>query len=131
MEDDDSTYRFDYSREFLNWALTPPGFRADWLVGVRNEKKELVASITGVPVTVLVEEDKIKMCEINFLCVHKDYRAYKLAALLISEVTRRVNLRDKWQAVRIYLFRSILLARHCPPLSQEQHTIIVLLILRN
>ncbi len=101
MEDDDSTYRFDYSREFLNWALTPPGFRADWLVGVRNEKKELVASITGVPVTVLAEEDKIKMCEINFLCVHKDYRAYKLAALLISEVTRRVNLRDKWQAVRI------------------------------
>lgn len=49
--------------------------------------------------TVLVEEDKIKMCEINFLCVHKDYRAYKLAALLISEVTRRVNLRDKWQAI--------------------------------
>ena len=84
----------------MNWALTPPGVRADWRGGGRTEK-ELVASITGVPVTVLVEEDKIKMCEINFLCVHKDYRAYKLAALLISEVTRRVNLRDKWQAVTI------------------------------
>jgi glycylpeptide N-tetradecanoyltransferase len=43
-------------------------------VGVRNANKELVASITGVPVTVLVEEEKIKMCEINFLCVHKGYR---------------------------------------------------------
>lgn len=84
MEDDDSTYRFDYSREFLRWALTPPGFRVDWLVGVRNENKELVASITGVPVTVLVEEEKIKMCEINFLCVHKKYRDSKMASLLIS-----------------------------------------------
>jgi hypothetical protein len=43
-----------------------------------------VASITGVPVTVLVEEDKIKMAEINYLCVHKTHRVNKLAALLIS-----------------------------------------------
>ena len=49
--------------------------------------------------TVLVEDEKIKMCEINFLCVHKGYSEYKMAALLISEVTRRVNLRDKWQAI--------------------------------
>lgn len=84
VEDDDNTYRFDYSREFLKWALTPPGYRPEWLVGVRDEKKELVASITGVPVTTLTEADKIKMAEINFLCVHKKYRVNKLAALLIS-----------------------------------------------
>lgn len=99
VEDDDNTYRFDYSREFIRWALTPPGFRPDWLVGIRDENKTLVACITGVPVTVLVEEDKIKMAEINYLCVHKKERESKLAALLISEVTRRVNLRDKWQAI--------------------------------
>jgi len=58
-----------------------------------------VASITGVPVTTLVEADKIKMAEINFLCVHKNYRVKKMTPLLISEVTRRVNLRDKWQAI--------------------------------
>ncbi len=50
------------------------------------------------------------MAEINFLCVHKEYRnitvkkegkdvKFSLAPLLISEVTRRVNLRNKWQAV--------------------------------
>jgi len=76
-------------------------------VGVRDAKKELVASITGVPVTTLTEEDKIKMAEINFLCVHKNYRVNKLAALLISEVTRRVNLRDKWQAVTLFLISDI------------------------
>ena len=100
MEDGDNTYRFDYSREFLQWALTPPGYRPEWLVGVRNENKQLVASITGVPVTVLVEKDQIKMAEINFLCVHKSIRELKMASFLITEVTRRVNMRNKWQAVR-------------------------------
>ncbi len=49
-----------------------------------------------------VETDKIKMCEINYLCVHKKHRSKNLAATLIAEVTRQVNLRNKWQAVKIY-----------------------------
>lgn len=84
MEDDDNTFRFDYSKEFLQWSLTPPGFQPKWLVGIRNENKELVGSITGVPVLTLVEEDKLKMAEINYLCVHKDYRTQGLTPLLIS-----------------------------------------------
>ena len=59
----------------------------------------MVCSITGVPVHVGVEEEKIKMCEINYLCVHQKYRSKNLAATLIAEVTRRVNLRNKWQAI--------------------------------
>lgn len=39
------------------------------------------------------------MSEINFLCVHKNYRSKNFAALLIAEVTRRVNLKNKWQAI--------------------------------
>lgn len=99
VEDDDNTFRFDYSREFLRWALTPPGYQPKWLVGIRNEKKELVASITGVPVLTCVENDKIKMAEINYLCVHKNFREKNLTPILITEVTRRVNLKDKWQAI--------------------------------
>ena len=26
VDDDDCMFRFDYSRDFLTWALTPPGF---------------------------------------------------------------------------------------------------------
>ena len=99
VEDDDNTFRFDYSREFLRWALTPPGCQKSWLVGIRSKDGQLKCSITGVPVLTVVGEDKIKMAEINFLCVHKDYRAKGLTPLLIAEVTRRVNLRNKWQAV--------------------------------
>merc|ERR1711871_222164 len=41
----------------------------------------------------------MKVAEINFLCVHKKLRKYRLAPMLIREVTRRVNLTGVWQAV--------------------------------
>ena len=27
--------RFDYSQDFLKWALQPPGARPDWVLGMR------------------------------------------------------------------------------------------------
>ena len=36
VEDDGCTFRFDYSVEFLQWALTPPGYIKDWHIGVRS-----------------------------------------------------------------------------------------------
>ena len=35
VEDDDNMFRFDYSPAFLRWALSPPGFKPEWHVGVR------------------------------------------------------------------------------------------------
>ncbi|EGR30518.1 n-myristoyltransferase 2, putative [Ichthyophthirius multifiliis] len=101
VEDDDNMFRFDYSREFLKWALTPPGQYKDWTVGVRVQKTgKLVGFISGIPVTVIVEQkDKIKMTEINFLCVNKKLRSQRLAPVLIKEITRRVNIKNMWQAI--------------------------------
>jgi len=47
----------------------------------------------------LENKDKVKMAEINFLCVLKKLRSKRLAPVLIKEVTRRVNLKNIWQAV--------------------------------
>lgn len=92
--------RFDYSKDFLTWALTPPGYIKDWHVGVRSEKTgALLACITGIPAVIRVHDAVMNMCEINFLCVHKRLRSNRLAPVLIKEVTRRVNLTDTWQAV--------------------------------
>ena len=124
-------FRFNYGAEFLLWALTPPGYFADWHVGVRATKsRALVACITGVPASVSVRAAAgrlclvlrnahrgfhqratastqhtqvhgaapLRMCEINFLCVHKKLRAKRLAPVLIREVTRRVNLKGVFQA---------------------------------
>jgi len=100
VEDDDAMFRFDYKPEFLRWALTAPGYFADWMVGVRHvETGNLVAFISGIPVHTHVRDDVMSMCEINFLCVHKELRDKRLAPKLIKEVTRRVNLRNIWQAV--------------------------------
>ena len=93
-------FRFDYSVPFLRWALRPPGQHDEWLIGVRAGKKQrLYGFIAGLPVTVSANGVEIKMAEINFLCVHQDLRAKRLAPVLIKEITRRVNLHNIWQAV--------------------------------
>lgn len=47
----------------------------------------------------VVNGERIAMAEVNFLCVHKKLRTKRLAPLLIKEITRRVNLRNQWQAI--------------------------------
>eukprot|EP00249_Psilotum_nudum_P019184 c27131_g1_i1 orf=488-1795(-) len=100
VEDDENMFRFDYSTDFLRWALRPPGFFPSWHIGVRVKvTKRLVAFITGVPAHIRVRDKVVLMAEINFLCVHKKLRSKRLAPVLIKEVTRRVHLENIWQAV--------------------------------
>jgi len=80
--------------------LTPPGYYKDWHIGVRVIKsKKLVGFITGIPVHIHANDGKFKGAEINFLCVHKKLRSNRLAPVLIKEVTRRVHLKNIWQAL--------------------------------
>eukprot|EP01065_Artemidia_motanka_P029208 TRINITY_DN3528_c3_g1_i1.p1 TRINITY_DN3528_c3_g1~~TRINITY_DN3528_c3_g1_i1.p1 ORF type:complete len:484 (+),score=200.53 TRINITY_DN3528_c3_g1_i1:67-1452(+) len=102
VEDDDAMFRFQYSEEFLRWALLPPKYKPEWHVAIRSKEDrdgELIGFITGIPVHIRVGSTAKKMCEINFLCVNKRTRDQGLAPLLIQEVTRRVNLEGVWQAV--------------------------------
>ncbi|BFZ01130.1 hypothetical protein BsWGS_04169 [Bradybaena similaris] len=100
VEDDDNMFRFDYSPEFLQWALQPPGWLKDWHCGVRVIKsKKLVGFISAVPANIKIYDKLKKMVEINFLCVHKKLRAKRVAPVLIKEITRRVHLQGLFQAV--------------------------------
>lgn len=99
VEDDENMFRFNYSKEFLGWALRPPGYFRAWHIGVRAKtSKKLVAFITGIPARIRVHDAVIKMAEVNFLCVHKKLRSKRLAPVMIKEVTRRVHLENIWQA---------------------------------
>ncbi|KAI9484034.1 MAG: acyl-CoA N-acyltransferase [Benjaminiella poitrasii] len=99
VEDDDAQFRFDYSADFLHWALTPPNYKKSWLVGVRvASNKKLVAFISGIPATIRTYENIHKLTEINFLCIHKKLRSKRLAPVLIKEVTRRSHLEGVFQA---------------------------------
>lgn len=100
VEDKDASFRFNYTKEFFNWALKSPGWKKDWHVGVRVKKtNKLIAFISAIPVNLRVRENDIKSVEINFLCIHKQLRSKRLAPVLIKEITRRVNKCDIWQAL--------------------------------
>ena len=101
VEDDDNMFRFDYSPEFLAWALKPPGFLKEWHCGVRVSKSnKLVGFISAVPAHIRIYEKTKQIVEINFLCVHKKLRAKRLAPVLIKEITRRVNITGIFQVTR-------------------------------
>ncbi|EER28458.1 glycylpeptide N-tetradecanoyltransferase [Coccidioides posadasii str. Silveira] len=100
VEDGSAMFRFNYSPEFLNWALKAPGWKKDWHVGVRASKSgKLVASICGVPAEISVRGQLIKVSEINFLCIHKKLRSKRLTPVLIKEITRRCNVDGIFQAI--------------------------------
>lgn len=100
VEDDDALFRFEYSQEFLLWAITPPGYHKELHFGVRSSKtKKLVGFISGIPARVKVYEKEMDVVEVNFLCVHKKLRSKRLAPVLIKEVTRRSNRMGIFQAV--------------------------------
>ena len=100
VEDDDNMFRFDYSPEFLRWALMPPEYLKEWHTGVRITKSsKLVGFISAVPAKIRIIDVNKKMVEINFLCVHKKLRSKRLAPVLIREITRRVNCKGTFQAV--------------------------------
>ncbi|XP_039116214.1 LOW QUALITY PROTEIN: glycylpeptide N-tetradecanoyltransferase 1-like [Dioscorea cayenensis subsp. rotundata] len=99
VEDDENMFRFNYSMEFLRWALRPPGYFKSWHIGVRAKaSQKLVAFITGVPARIRVRDDVVKWRRSTFLCVHKKLRSKRLAPVMIKEVTRRVHLENIWQA---------------------------------
>ena len=100
VEDSEGKFRFDYSIEFLRWALNPPGGYKEWIVGVGYDGSDkLFGFISAIPVNMVVNGKNISMAEVNFLCVHKKLRTLRLAPTLIKEVTRRINLCNIWQAV--------------------------------
>ncbi|KAK9961096.1 hypothetical protein ABG768_008907 [Culter alburnus] len=100
VEDDDNMFRFDYSPNFLKWALRPPGWLPQWHCGVRvSSNKKLVGFISAIPADIHIYDTLKTMVEINFLCVHKKLRSKRVAPVLIREITRRVNLEGIFQAV--------------------------------
>lgn len=92
-------FRFAYTAGSLEWALHPPGWKKEWLVGVRSPEGVLVAFISAVPITVYVEDKELNIAAVDFLSVHRQLRNKNLAPVLIKEVTRRVNLTGIFTAI--------------------------------
>nr|GEY50185.1 glycylpeptide N-tetradecanoyltransferase 1-like [Tanacetum cinerariifolium]GEY58635.1 glycylpeptide N-tetradecanoyltransferase 1-like [Tanacetum cinerariifolium] len=123
VEDNENMFRFNYSKEFLRWALHPPGCYKIWHIGVRvKSSKKLVAFITGIPAKIRVRSDVVSMAEVNFLCVHKKLRLgprmtmsrtlklYKLPDSTVTPGFRKMEFRDVpavTRLVRTYLLQFV------------------------
>ena len=81
VEDDNGHFRLKYSKEKTKWALTMPGATIKELhFTVTNAKnKKIMACIFGVPKKLVIQGKVMKVCEVNFLAVHKKLRAKRLA----------------------------------------------------
>ncbi|EPS60050.1 hypothetical protein M569_14753, partial [Genlisea aurea] len=96
MESENS--RYDFSKEYLLWALHPPGFHRSWLLGVRAKaSKKLVAFIAAVPVRIRIRSEVVPTAKISFLCLHERVRSKRLTPVMIREIARRVHLENVWQ----------------------------------
>uniref|UniRef100_A0A096LWW5 Glycylpeptide N-tetradecanoyltransferase n=1 Tax=Poecilia formosa TaxID=48698 RepID=A0A096LWW5_POEFO len=94
MEEDDNTIRFNFSPEYLLWALQPPNWLLQWNLGVRvDANKKLVGFIADLSCR------KKRLVQVRFLCVHKKLRLKRMTPVLIRELTRRVNQQGIYQAV--------------------------------
>ena len=104
VEDDDHLFRFNYSKDFLKWHLSPPNYFPEWLISIlQNDKvknkKKMVGFIAGLPIKINIHGQDITLAEIDFLCVKKELRSRRLAPVLIQEVSRRIHMRNMWWAV--------------------------------
>lgn len=91
------TNRLKYSLETLKWAAESPGYENRAIV--HDETQELIGFISSVPTKIRVCDDVLNMVQINFLCVHDNYRSLGFAPLLISEMKRIANTKGVWQAI--------------------------------
>ena len=89
--------RLKYSLETLKWAAESLGYENRGII--RDETQELIGFISSVPSKIRVCEDVLNMVQINFLCVHDDFRTMGFAPILISEMKRIANIKGIWQAV--------------------------------
>lgn len=61
VEDGDAMFRFDYSLDFIRWAMQPPGALDYWHVGVRvSQTKKLVAFIGATPADLLCHGQRVE-----------------------------------------------------------------------
>lgn len=125
VEDAGGRFRLSYPEEFLRWALSPPGHRKEFHVGVRvSATKELVAFISAVPATVRVGGETTVVAVVNFLCVHRGLRGKRMTPTLIAELNRRTSARGVHRGVATAaadLWPPVSVARyHHRPLDPEK-----------
>lgn len=90
------TFRLNYSLDTVKWSAEVPGYKN---IGIRKtDTNELIGYISSIPSKISVCNDILNAVQINFLCIHDNFRSMGLVPLLISELKRIANTNNIWQA---------------------------------
>ena len=93
-----STYKLSQYR--VAWLLRRPGWRRDWMVGIRvASTKRLVGMICGVPSKIAIGEEIMKVILFRYIRVHKKYGGKRMEYMLVREVMRRANKHEFYQGI--------------------------------
>jgi glycylpeptide N-tetradecanoyltransferase len=97
---DNDILRFAYSKNFLKWFLSQQDNTSgpNLKIGIKYCNC-LVGCIFAIPVYTNIFDSTIKQVEINLLCMDKNIRNFRLAPILINEITRRTHLNNIWSAI--------------------------------
>eukprot|EP00826_Nyctotherus_ovalis_P011077 TRINITY_DN1288_c0_g1_i9.p1 TRINITY_DN1288_c0_g1~~TRINITY_DN1288_c0_g1_i9.p1 ORF type:complete len:293 (-),score=83.23 TRINITY_DN1288_c0_g1_i9:101-979(-) len=94
IEDFDSSYRMNYSLDYLKWAFSVPGYSSEYLVGVRvKATKELIFFSGSIPATVSVDGTTLELVVGNHGAIKTNHRSRRLTPLTLTEILRRMHLR--------------------------------------
>lgn len=91
------TSRLKYSLETLKWAAESPGYENRAIV--HDETHTLIGFISSVPTKIRVCEDILNMVQVNFLCIHENFRTMGFVPILMKEMKRISNMKDIWQGI--------------------------------
>ncbi|XP_021097747.1 glycylpeptide N-tetradecanoyltransferase 2 isoform X4 [Heterocephalus glaber] len=92
VEDDDNMFRFDYSPEFLLWALRPPAWLLQWHCGVRvSSNKKLVGFISAIPANIRIYDRYW----------HRSLNPRKLVEVKFSHLSRNMTLQRTMKLYRL------------------------------
>ncbi|XP_051872066.1 glycylpeptide N-tetradecanoyltransferase 2 isoform X4 [Pristis pectinata] len=92
VEDDDNMFRFDYSPQFLQWALRPPGWLPQWHCGVRvSSNRKLVGFISAIPANIRIYE----------MYWHRSLNPRKLVEVKFSHLSRNMTLQRTMKLYRL------------------------------
>lgn len=84
ISDPSNIFTFNYTPEFIRWALGDKGFILGLYVG-----STLCGTVGVIIRRIQVFNEIVKMAEVNFLCAHPKYRGKKMVNVLIDEAIRR------------------------------------------
>lgn len=88
IEDDQHIVRLIYSRDFIYWYIK--NITSGLILGLLY-KKNLVGIITSMLTEIMVNDEKIKIAYIDFLCVQTNIRGIGLGTCLYEEINLRLR----------------------------------------